>query len=75
MEKIKVDVLINGDLICNNILRGGKLYPCQPNELNLWFDTRNALVLDGNVIVNNFDSKDYVVVVVGAVTAGGASHG
>lgn len=74
MEKMKVDILIKGNLVCKDCLRGGKLYPCQNSELNHWFDIRDALVIDGDVIVSNFDSKDYVVVVVGSVAAKGGCH-
>lgn len=75
MEKIKVDILVIGNLICNDNLRGGgKIYPCKSEELDLWFDVEHALVIDGDVIVDNFDSKDYTVVVTGAVAAKGGCH-
>lgn len=76
MEKIKADVLINGDLICEYKLNGGgKIYPCRKENLDEWFDYDNALVIDGDVVVDNFDSKQYTVVVTGSVAAKGGSDG
>lgn len=76
MEKIKVDVLIKGSLICKQILRGGgKIYPCKSEKLDEWFDYEKALVIDGDVVVNSFNSMEYVVVVTGAAAVGGGSHG
>lgn len=75
MEKIKVDVLIKGSLICKQILRGGKIYPCKSEKLDEWFDYEKALVIDGDVIVDSFNSMEYVVVITGAAAAKGGSHG
>lgn len=76
MEKIKVDILILGDLVCKQKLTGGgKIYPCRKENLDEWFDTNDSLVIDGDVVVDNFDSKQYTVVVTGAVASKGGSHG
>lgn len=76
MEKLKVDVLIKGDLICKQILTGGgEIYPCKIEKLNEWFDYDSALVIDGDIVVDNFNSMDYTVVVTGALAAKGGSHG
>lgn len=76
MEKQKVDVLIKGNLICKQILRGGgKIYSCKSEKLDEWFDYEKALVIDGDVVVDSFNSKEYTVVVTGAVAAKGGSHG
>lgn len=74
MEKIRVDILIKGNLICKQILRGG-IYPCKSEKLNEWFDYEKALVIDGDVVVDSFNSKEYTVVVTGAMAVGGGSHG
>lgn len=76
MEKIRVDILIKGDLICKQILRGGgKIYPCKSEKLDEWFDYEKALVIDGDVVVNSFNSMEYVVVVTGAAAAKGGDYG
>lgn len=75
MEKIKVDVLIKGNLICKQISGGGKIYPCKNEKLDEWFDYEKALVIDGDVVVNSFNSMEYVVVVTGAAAVGGGSYG
>lgn len=72
---IKVDVLIKGNLVSNSIVGGGKIYPCRKENLDEWFDTNNALVIDGDVVVDNFDSKQYTVVVTGSVASKGGSDG
>lgn len=74
MEKIKVDVLIKGNLICKQI-SGGQIYPCKSEKLDEWFDYEKALVIDGDVIVNSFNSMEYVVVVTGAAAVGGEKYG
>lgn len=75
MEKIRVDILIKGDLICKQILRGGKIYPCKSEKLDEWFDYEKALVIDGDVVVNSFNSMEYVVVVTGAAAVEGGDNG
>lgn len=76
MEKIKVDILILGDLVCEQTLTGGgKIYPCRKENLDEWFETNNALVIDGDVVVDNFNSKQYTVVVTGAVASKGGPDG
>ena len=76
MEKIKVDVLIKGNLICKQISGGGgKIYPCKSEKLDEWFDYEKALVIDGDVVVNSFNSMEYVVVVTGAAAVGGEKYG
>lgn len=75
MEKIKVDVLIKGNLICKQISGGGQIYPCKSEKLDEWFDYEKALVIDGDVVVNSFNSMYYVVVVTGAAAVGGEKYG
>ena len=76
MEKIKVDILILGDLVCEQKLTGGgKIYPCRKENIDELFDTNNALVIDGDVVVDNFNSKEYTVVVTGAVASKGGRDG
>lgn len=54
---------------------GGKIYPCRKENLDDWFDANNALVIDGDVVVDSFDSKQYIVVVTGSVATKGGSDG
>lgn len=76
MEKIKVDVLINGSLICRQrVGGGGKIYSCEKENLSGQFDTNGALVINGSVAVDSFDSKDYTVVVTGVVVTKGGCNG
>lgn len=76
MEKIKADILINGDLICKQtLIGGGKIYPCGKENLDEWFDYDNALVINGDVAVDSFDSKQYTVVVTGSIAAKGGNDG
>ena len=74
MEKKKADVLIIGDLICKNRIGGGQIYACSLRHLDC-FDYENALVIDGNVIVNSFDNKGLCIVVTGDVVTEGGSDG
>ncbi len=72
---IKVDVLIEGNLVANNIVGGGKIYPCRKEKLYEYFDVEDAVRIDGSVTVDSFDSKQYTVVVTGAVAAQGGGYG
>ena len=76
MEKIKADILIKGDLICEKMLNsgGGQIYSCKTDDLDEWFDVHSAVVIDGDVVVDSFDSMDYTVVVTGAVVAKGGNY-
>lgn len=76
MGKIKADILIKGDLICEKMLNGGRqIYSCKSEDLDEWFDVHSAVVIDGDVVVDSFDSMDYTVVVTGAVATKGGYHG
>lgn len=74
MERIKADILINGSLICKEKLGGGKIYSCKKEKLDEWFDTHNAVVIDGDVLVGSFNSACYTVVVTGNLASGGTCH-
>lgn len=54
---------------------GGQIYSCKTDDLDEWFDVHSAVVIDGDVVVDSFNSMDYTVVVTGAVAAKGGSHG
>lgn len=76
MGKIKADILIKGDLICKKLLTGGgQIYSCKTDDLDEWFDVYSAVVIDGDVVVNSFNSMEYVVVVTGAAAVGGEKYG
>lgn len=76
MEREKADLLISGNLICKQMLTGGgKIHPCKKEKLNEYFDVGDALHIDGDVVVDSFDSKGYSVVVTGAVVAQGGGYG
>ena len=77
MEKIKADILITGDLICKEYSTGGggKIYSCKKEDLHEWFDVHSAVIIDGDVLVDSFDSKEYTVVVCGANACKGGCYG
>ena len=76
MERIKVDVLVLGDLICKEKLTGGgKLYPCRREEVEEFFDIDGACIVRGDVEASCFDSGEKVVAVCGSVAAKGGGHG
>ena len=68
----KADIVILGNLICEQKLTGGgKLYPCIKENLDSLFDIKEACIIEGDVRVSNFHCKDYCVVVCGSVSAKG----
>lgn len=72
MEKIKADLLIKGNLICEKMLMGGGVFPSA--DLS-YFDTSEAVIIDGDLTVQNFDSKEQTVVVCGFAVAKGGDYG
>lgn len=75
MEKIKVDILIRGNLICKELLTGGKIYSSKNECLDEYFDIHDSVVITGDVVVDRFYSKEYTVVVAGSIVAKGGSDG
>lgn len=74
MEKIKADILINGDLICEQKLNGGgQIY--STSDVEKYFDASNAIIIDGDVNINSIDSKNYIIVITGSVITKGGSYG
>lgn len=73
MKKIKADILIKGNLICsNNVTGGGQIYSTHKPEK--YFNTTESIVIDGDININNLNSKQYVIVVVGSIITNGGSY-
>lgn len=53
----------------------GKIYSCKKEDLHEWFDVHSAVIIDGDVLVDSFDSKEYTVVVCGANACEGGCYG
>ena len=75
MQKKKIDIIIKGNLICKNRIGGRQIYTCSLQHLNDCFDYEDALVIDGNVRVDSFDSKELCVVVTEGISTKGGSDG
>lgn len=73
--KTKADILIVGNLLCINEIRGGQLYHCPLRLLEENFDTRDAITIHGDVSVESFDAKGKVVVVTNAISTKGGGYG
>lgn len=74
MEKIKVDVLIDGSLICEQkIMGGGRIYSLHNAED--CFDVSKAIVIKGNIDIDSLDSKDYVIAVTNSISTKGGDYG
>lgn len=58
-----------------NFRGGGKIYSCKKEDLHEWFDVHSAVIIDGDVLVDSFDSKEYTVVVCGANACEGGCYG
>lgn len=74
MEKEKVDMLIRGNLICENKLMGGAISGYD-EELDTQYDISCAIIIDGDVHVNAFDSSHSIVLVTGCVATKGGDYG
>lgn len=74
MEKEKVDMLIRGNLICENKLNGGAISGYD-EELDTQYDISCAIIIDGDVHVNAFDSSHSIVLVTGCVATKGGDYG
>lgn len=72
MEKIKVDLLIKGNLICEKMLTGGGVYPSA--DLERYFDVSDAVTIDGDLVVQSFDSKEHTVAVCGFTVVKGGDY-
>ena len=78
MEKKKADIVIYGNLICEQKLTvgGGKLYlQNDVNTLTEFFDIDGACVIHGDLQVESFSAGDLCVVVCGYVAAKGGGDG
>lgn len=77
MEKKKADIVIYGNLICEQkLMGGGKLYLQKDvNTLQEFFDIEGACVIHGDLRVDNFNAGDLCVVVCGYVAAKGGGDG
>lgn len=74
--KEKVDFVINGNLICKkSLMGGGKIYSCNKNDLDVYYDTKDAIHIDGDVLVDSFNFKHKTVVVTGSISAKGGIYG
>ena len=72
MDKKKADIVILGNLICEEKLTGGgKIYSCKREDLGKCFDVGDACVVDGDVCAGSFNAGGLCVVVCGAVAAKG----
>lgn len=73
--KTKVDILIKGNLLCEESVIGGGIYELSNDERLLeQFCYEDAVVLDGDVHICQFDSKDKTVVVLGCVAQRGGCY-
>lgn len=72
----KVDLLIIGNLLTINKLHvgGGKLQHCPADKLDEYYDLSEAVVIEGDVVVDSFVSKGKFVVVTGAISTKGGSY-
>lgn len=77
MEKKKADIVIYGNLICEQkLMGGGKLYLQKDvNTLQEFFDIEGACVIHGDLQVDNFNAGDLCVVVCGWAAAKGGGDG
>ena len=75
MEKEKVDMLIRGNLICENKLTMGGVISGYDEELDTQYDISCAIIIDGDVHVNAFDSSHSIVLVTGCVATKGGDYG
>lgn len=70
--KIKVDILIKGNLLCEESVIGGGIYELSNDKKLLeQFCYEDAVVLDGDVYIRKFNSRDKVIVVFGCVAQRG----
>lgn len=72
--KITADIFIYGDLVCKQtVIWEDKLYSCgnSKEKLEKLFDVQRAVLIDGDVVVNNFNGRRYCTVVFGHVIAKG----
>ena len=70
----KVDLIIRGNLLVNNILSGGGVTHCKSDIINKYYDANGAIVYTGDVTVDSFDATDKVVVVTGCFSQKGGGH-
>lgn len=68
MEKIKVDLIIKGSLVCKYI-SGGGIFQSPESDLNKYFDCEGAIQIDGDVNTERLDSHNRNIVVCGEVVA------
>lgn len=73
--KTKAEILIVGNLLCINEIRGGQICHCPLRLLEENFDTSEAITIHGDVSVESFDAKDKVVVVTNAISTKGGGYG
>lgn len=67
-------MLIRGNLICENKLIGGAISGYD-EELDTQYDISCAIIIDGDVHVNAFDSSHSIVLVTGCVATKGGDYG
>lgn len=71
MEKLKPDLIIRGSLIAGRRVGGGQLYASVKDE---WIDPSDAIVIEGDVCVEEFNSQDRTVAVTGHVVSKGGGY-
>lgn len=72
MDKIKVNIVIFGNLSAREVSwGGGELSVCDSEEIGAFFDISGAVKIIGNVTVDIFNIEDQQVLVVGEVLEGG----
>lgn len=72
MEKLKPDLIIRGNLIAGKCIGGGQLYASIQDE---WIDDSEAIIVEGDVRVKEFNSGDKIVAVTGSVAVKGGDDG
>lgn len=77
MGEIEVNLYIKGDLVCSCISAncGGGLYSLAGNENLAGFNLSRAIIINGDVHVESFNSGGMTVVVFGNIVAKEAGHG
>lgn len=66
---MKVNMLIKGNLISHGNITGGGIRQCRESEIGTKYDVSNAVIIEGNVVVQSFDSYSNIVIVCGHITA------
>ena len=73
--KNEIDVVVNGNIIADKAVLGGGIFLCLSEDELLEYDTRNAIVINGDVHISSINTNNRSILVMGNVIVIGKEAG